>query len=144
MKPPIILMIESNGEAVELARFALWRSNFHCILQWYDDADAASERLLHARRADADRQLPRLVLLDPAMMENNGLDFIRAMRAARATRSIPIVVFADADYPPAMPDLLEAGANHYLQKPDAPDEYMQTLLDCVERWGRGRRGARQA
>jgi len=66
------------------------------------------------------------------------------MRAARATRSIPIVVFADADYPPQMSNLLDAGANQYLQKPEAPDEYMQTLLDCVERWGRGRRGARQA
>jgi len=144
MKAPIILMIESNREAVELARFALWRSNFHCVLQWYDDADAAGERLLHARRAGTDRQLPRLVLLDPAMMENNGLDFILAMRAARTTRSIPIVVFADADYPPAMKDLIDAGANEYLLKPVAPDEYMQTLLDCVERWGRGRRRARQA
>ncbi|EJN07941.1 response regulator [Herbaspirillum sp. YR522] len=143
MKPPIILMIESNGEAIELARFALWRSNFHCILQWYDDADAASERLLHRRRAGPDRQLPRLVLLDPAMMENNGLEFIRAMRSGRATRNIPIVVFADADYPPAMNDLLDAGANEYLQKPEAADDYMQTLLDCVERWGRGR-AARQA
>jgi CheY-like chemotaxis protein len=143
MKPPIILMIESNGEAVELARFALWRSNFHCILQWYDDADAASERLLHARRAGADRQLPQLVLLDPAMMENNGLDFILAMRAARATRNIPIIVFADADYPPEMRNLIDAGASEYLQKPDEADEYMQTLLDCVERWRRGRRSAAQ-
>ena len=138
MRPPIILMIESNGEAVELARFALWRSNFHCVLQWYDEADAAIDGLLHRHRLD-DARLPDLILLDPGMMENNGVDFILAMKAGRNTRSIPIVVFPDSDYPPEMPTLLQAGAVQYLPKPVMADLYMQAVVECVQRWGKRRR-----
>ncbi|WDZ97556.1 response regulator [Herbaspirillum sp. WKF16] len=139
MKPPIILMIESNGEAVEMARFALWRSNFHCVLQWYDEADAAINRLLFARREGADGELPGMIFLDPGMMENNGLDFILAMKAGRATRAVPIVVFPDPDYPPAMPELLAAGASQYLLKPESADEYTKAVLECARRWGKRRR-----
>lgn len=139
MKPPIILMIESNGAAVELARFALWRSNFHCVLQWYDEADAATNQLLLARRKGGDDELPGVIFLDPGMMENNGLDFILAMKAGRATRAVPIVVFPDPDYPPTMADLMEAGACEYLLKPEAADDYMKMFLDCARRWGKRRR-----
>lgn len=141
MKPPIILMIDSNGEAVELARFALWRSNYRCVLQWYDDADAAIHRLLYARRMDADHALPRMIFIDPGMMENNGEAFITAMKAQRATRAIPIVVLADADYPPAMRSLMEAGAAEYVQRPHSMEEFMALFLDCIERWGRSKRRA---
>lgn len=139
MKPPIILMIESSGEAVELARFALWRSNFHCVLQWYDEADAAINQLLLARRAGGDSELPGMIFLDPGMMENNGLDFILAMKAGRATRAVPIVVFPDADYPPAMPELIEAGASEYLLKPASADAYAKVFLACARHWGKRRR-----
>jgi CheY-like chemotaxis protein len=139
MKPPIILMIESNGEAVELARFALWRSNFHCVLQWDDEADAAANRLLYARREDGGDALPSMIFLDPGMMENNGLDFILAMKSGRATRAIPIVVFPDADYPPALPELMEAGASQYLLKPASADAYVKVFLECARHWGKRRR-----
>nr|WP_198979807.1 response regulator [Herbaspirillum sp. ASV7] len=139
MNPPIILMIESNGEAVELARFALWRSNFHCILQWYDEADAAIDSLLYPHKEDGDLRLPDMIFLDPGMMENNGLDFILAMKAGRDTRSVPIVVFPDSDYPPEMPTLLQAGAVEYLPKPVMADLYMQAVVECVQRWGKRRR-----
>ncbi|NUU03656.1 response regulator [Herbaspirillum robiniae] len=139
MKPPIILMIESNGEAVELARFALWRSNFHCVLQWYDEADAAINRLLYARRDGGNGELPAMIFLDPGMMENNGLDFILAMKAGRATRAVPIVVFPDPDYPPALPELIEAGASEYLLKPASADAYIKVFLECAQHWGKRRR-----
>ncbi|WP_413457234.1 response regulator [Herbaspirillum huttiense] len=138
MKPPIILMIESNGEAVELARFALWRQNFHCVLQWYDEADAAIERLLQ-RRQDGEMQMPGMIFLDPGMMENNGLDFIQAMKAGRDTRSVPIVVFPDSDYPPEMPALIEAGAVEYLLKPETAQQYMEVVVDRARRWSKRRR-----
>ncbi|NUT61448.1 response regulator [Herbaspirillum sp. C9C3] len=138
MKPPIILMIESNGEAVELARFALWRQNFHCVLQWYDEADAAIERLL-PRRQEGQVQLPGMIFLDPGMMENNGLDFIEAMRAGRNTRAVPIVVFPDSDYPPEMPALLEAGAVEYVLKPETAQQYMDVVVDRARRWSKRRR-----
>jgi DNA-binding NarL/FixJ family response regulator len=76
-------------------------------------ADAAIERLL-PRRQDGETQMPGMIFLDPGMMENNGLDFILAMKAGRDTRSVPIVVFADSDYPPEMPALIDAGAVEYL------------------------------
>lgn len=139
MNPPIILMIESNGEAVELARFALWRSNVHCVLQWFDEADAAIDSLLYPREEDDGLQLPDLIFLDPGMMENNGLDFILAMKAGRNTRSIPIVVFPDSDYPPALPALLEAGASEYLLKPDSADSYMQAVVERARHWAKRRR-----
>ncbi len=138
MKPPIILMIESNGEAVELARFALWRQNFHCVLQWYDEADAAIEGLLQ-RRQDGETTMPGMIFLDPGMMENNGLDFIQAMKAGRDTRWVPIVVFADSDYPPEMPALIDAGAVEYLLKPETAQQYMEVVVDRARRWSKRRR-----
>ncbi|KAF1041382.1 MAG: hypothetical protein GAK35_03345 [Herbaspirillum frisingense] len=142
MKPPIILMIESNGEAVELARFALWRSNFHCVLQWYDEADAAIHRLLYAGREGSEVDLPSMIFLDPGMMENNGLDFILAMKAGRDTRAVPIVVFPDPEYPPAMAGLLKAGASEYLLKPESADDFMLAFLERAQRWGKRRRRPR--
>jgi CheY-like chemotaxis protein len=80
-----------------------------------------------------------MIFLDPGMMENNGLDFILAMKAGRDTRSVPIVVFPDSDYPPEMPTLLEAGAVEYLPKPVMADLYMQAVVERVQRWGKRRR-----
>ncbi|ALU90390.1 response regulator [Herbaspirillum rubrisubalbicans] len=142
MKPPIILMIESNGEAVELARFALWRHNFHCVLQWIDEADIATESLLQHGRRESDSELPRMIFLDPGMMENNGLGFIQAMKAGRSTRAVPIVVFPDSDYPPEMPELIDAGAVEYLLKPETAQQFMQAVVDRARYWSDRRRRRR--
>jgi len=72
-------------------------------------------------------------------MENNGLDFIQAMKAGRDTRAVPIVVFPDSDYPPEMPALLEAGAVEYLLKPETAQQFMEVVLDRARRWSKRRR-----
>lgn len=134
MKPPLIALIESNGEAVELARFALWRSNFHCVLQWYDDPEAAMDMLQRARRHSPADPMPAMVFLDGSLFEDDGADFLATLRASRRTSTLPVIVFSCRITEEQKSRLLQAGASECLPKPELDSDYMKSLLDCVARW----------
>ncbi len=76
---------------------------------------------------------PDLVLLDLHLPDMPGTDVLRALRADRATRAIPVVVLT-ADATPGLPQaLIEDGAHAVLTKPVDLTELLSIIDDLIER-----------
>lgn len=135
MKLLIILMIELNGEVVELVCFVFWCNNFYCVLQWFDEVDVVIEGLLQCC-VDGEMQLLGMIFLDLGMMENNGLDFIQVMKVGCDMCVVLIVVFLDSDYLLEMFVLLEVGVVEYLFKFEMVQQFMEVVVDCVWCWSK--------
>ena len=73
------------------------------------------------------RELPELVVLDVMLPGVDGVELLRRLRAAPATRSIPVVMATarGAEYDKIQ--ALDLGADYYLTKPFEPKE----LLACI-------------
>jgi adenylate cyclase len=70
--------------------------------------------------ADAERTQPTVILLDMVMPDVDGLTMLRYLRAAPATREVPIVVLSSRTEPAVKAEAFALGASDYAVKlPDA-------------------------
>ena len=75
-----------------------------------------------------------MILLDLRMPRVDGRAVLRALRADKRTRSIPIVVVSSSDNADDVQDCYQLGANSYVVKrfdPVRPGEY---LVDAARYW----------
>jgi DNA-binding response OmpR family regulator len=115
---PLVLVADDDEDILTLVALRLRRSGLDVILA--RDGEEALE-LIESRIPDA-------VVLDIAMPKLTCLEVTRRLRAAEATKAMPIVLLAAR---PGEPDVvlgLEAGADEYITKPFSP----QDLYACVQ------------
>ena len=132
MNFPSIVMIDPSQEAVELARFALWRSGLHCAFRSCPDAASARRCLLQGRRS-GDGVAPCLILLESDMGCYDGLELLRELRASKHLAQAPVVVFPSRDMEGEQA-ALAAGASQYQPKPVDGEHYARCVVEMVERW----------
>lgn len=86
---------------------------------------------------------PDLAIIDVLMPGMNGLDVTRALRAAEATKDLPIAIFSALVRPADQEVGLEAGADHYVIKPFSVSALgafvdkilgLRTCTVCGARW----------
>ena len=76
---PRILVIDADLDAIEMARFTLWRNQLPCQFEWFDDAELANASLLTQALCRA-RDLPTLILLDPRSFPGTeGYELLRTL-----------------------------------------------------------------
>ena len=59
---PSVLVVDADLDAIETARFAVWRSQLPCQFEWFDDAELANASLL-TKALCRSKELPALILL---------------------------------------------------------------------------------
>ncbi|NUU01850.1 response regulator [Herbaspirillum robiniae] len=127
---PKVLVIDSNLDAIELARFALWRSDLACRFEWFDDAELANASLLtHALCRSKD--LPALILLDPRNFPGaEGYELLRTLCIYEAVSHIPLVLFTSS---PLSSDFSidQDSRIWYAAKSADPADYMREITRCV-------------
>ena len=115
---PLVLIADDDEDILTLVALRFRRSGLEVILA--RDGEEALE-LIQTRAPDA-------AVLDIAMPKLTGLEVVRRLRDAEATKSIPIVLLtaraADKDVELG----LDAGADEYITKPFSP----QDLYACVQ------------
>ena len=77
------------------------------------------------------RSRPDLVVLDLRMPRLGGLETLRRLRAAEATRDLPVCVFSAGDQPDEIPACRALGALEVLQKPIDFDRFTATVQRIV-------------
>lgn len=77
---------------------------------------------------------PDLFLLDIMLGPLNGIDVCRALKDSPALRAIPVILFSAFDKPGLRLEALRAGAIDYLDKPFYPEEFIQRVRGCIERF----------
>lgn len=116
---PTLLLVEDNPDDVELTRRAFARTDIASRLVVVTDGEEALDYLFgtgtHAGRDPLD--LPHAVLLDLKLPKISGLDVLRRIRGAEATRHLPVIVLTTSREERDIVSCYDLGANSYVRKP---------------------------
>ncbi len=123
MEDQHILIVEDEEPIRQMMRFSLERAGF----QVFEVGDARAARL-----AITDR-LPDLVLLDWMLPGMSGIDFARELKAAEATRELPIIMVTARAEEENRVRGLDFGCDDYVIKPFSPAELVARIRAVLRR-----------
>lgn len=119
MEKKLILLVEDNPSDVDLTRRALEKNRICNELMVAEDGQEALDYLLGADPATGQpaHELPAVVLLDLQLPKVQGLEILRALRADRRTKCLPVVVLTSSRQEQDITESYNLGANSYIRKP---------------------------
>jgi CheY-like chemotaxis protein len=118
---PLILVVEDVPVIHDVIELSL--RSFNAEYEFKGDGTDALEWL--------EQTIPDLVLLDLALPGTDGREVLRQMRASDRLAGVPVVVIT-AHGPGIEQDLLQAGANGYLDKPFLPSALRSIVDELLE------------
>jgi len=124
-----ILLVEDNGQDIELALYALRREKLANHIEVARDGEEALD-FLFCRGRYVDRNMgeqPRLVLLDLKLPKVDGLEVLRQVKGDPRTNAIPIVIMTSSREERDMVNGYKLGVNAYIQKPVDFDEFRRMV-----------------
>jgi DNA-binding response OmpR family regulator len=116
----LILIADDDDDVLDLVRFRLDEGGYQTI-----SAVNGAEALELARQ-----RLPDLCVLDVMMPKMNGFEVVQALREARNTENIPVLLLTATVQDRDVAHGLEVGANDYLRKPFDPQE-LQARVEAL-------------
>jgi CheY-like chemotaxis protein len=121
-RPPRVLLVEDDRDTREM----------YCEYLSFSGMDVTEAR--DGRRAleRAAQQPPDVVVTDIAMPVMDGLELSRRLRAATATRDVPIIAVSGQ----ASDSARQAGADVVLDKPCEPDRLLHVIEGVLRSHGR--------
>jgi two-component system, response regulator len=136
MSEPFILLVEDNSVDEELTLRALKRSNIaNRVVVARDGAEALD--YVFARGAHASRDvtdLPEVVLLDLNLPKLGGLDVLRAIRADKRTKLLPVVILTSSNEDKDLLSGYTSGANSYIVKPVDAMQFAEAVRQLGLYW----------
>jgi DNA-binding response OmpR family regulator len=118
-----ILIAEDDHDIAELIAHYLKRAGWSAHI-----AVAGDEALAYARNHPVD-----VIILDVMLPGMTGLDVCQALRADRATASLPIIMLTARTEEADRVKGLELGADDYVSKPFSPNELVARVRALVRR-----------
>jgi two-component system, response regulator len=131
-----ILLVEDNSSDAEMTIYGLRKSKLVNHLLHVEDGTQALD-FLFSRGVFAGRHgdgMPAVILLDLKMPKLNGLEVLQAMRADDRTRHIPVIILTSSKEDPDVRKAYELGANSYVVKPVAFDDFQKAISDIGYYW----------
>lgn len=128
-----ILLIEPNpGDS------RLFTENFNDAkllntIYTVSDAESALD-FLHQRNDHSDKPCPDIVLLEPQLPGQNGMDVLSELKNEPALSEIPVIVLTSSE---AGEDIIQSygiDADSYIQKPVEPDEFVEFVQSIEDFW----------
>lgn len=118
-----ILLVEDDAAMAEMVSQVLGTEGFK--VTWAKDGKDGFAKIRQA--------LPRLILLDLTLPEIDGHDVCRNLRAAEATRRLPIVILTGRVEESELIKGLANGADDYIVKPFRPKELIARIHALLRR-----------
>jgi len=126
---PVVLIADDDPDILMLISLTLERDGYEVISA--KDGVRALE--------SAQERVPHLVVLDLMMPGLDGCEVTRRLRAAEATKDVPIMIVTAFAEETQAAMALEAGADAYMKKPFSPRELLsKTASLLLERRPRSR------
>jgi two-component system, response regulator len=131
-----ILLVEDNPQDVELTLRAFQKRNFaNSLFVVKDGVEALDFIFCRGKYAQLGTiQSPKLILLDLKLPKMNGLEVLRAIKADKRTRTIPIVMVTSSGEDPDINAAYQLGANSYVEKPVDFDAFMEAISSLGLYW----------
>jgi CheY-like chemotaxis protein len=130
-----ILLVEDTDADAEMTARALRKANIAAKLLRVRDGVEALEFVLREgifRGRGAGQ--PRLILLDLKMPKLGGIEVLRRLKAADATRFIPVVVLTSSAEERDISESYRLGANSYLVKPVSSVPFADLIARAAHYW----------
>ena len=137
MQPkPTILLVEDNPDHAEITKRCIRKLSPPPRLRHVVHGEAALDYLLRRKPYDDVSQYPwpRVILLDLRLPRLSGIEVLRAIKADRRLRQIPVVALTSSDRPQDLEDAYSLHVNGYLVKPVEFRDYHQLLQDFGRFW----------
>jgi DNA-binding response OmpR family regulator len=117
-----ILIAEDERDIRELITLTL-QFNGHDVTSAKDGAEAVET---------AQTDTFDLILMDVRMPRMTGYEACRALRSLETTREVPIIFLSAKGQENEVQTGLDAGANHYVLKPFAPDMLIRKIDEVLK------------
>lgn len=128
-----VLLIEDNPGDVRMTEEVLRRNVTSCKLTTIPDPERALD-YLGGSGQHSGRIKPRIIFLDLNLPKISGLDLIGRIRSIPTFESLPIVVLSASENPFEVRRAYNLGANCFIRKPAALDEFMHHVSRACEFW----------
>jgi CheY-like chemotaxis protein len=131
-----ILLIEDNLNDAELAIRAIEKNNPSLQIDHISDGEDALDYLRkHGNpQQNNHRSLPKLILLDLKLPKVDGFEVLRTIRSIPETKLIPVVILSSSGEERDILECYQLGANSYLVKPVAFDQFVETVAEVGRYW----------
>jgi DNA-binding response OmpR family regulator len=123
-----ILVAEDEPDIRGLISFSL-RYAGYSVVEALNGEEAVKKAL---------EELPDLVLLDVRMPKLSGYEVCKVLKTQDSTRDIPVIFLSARGQEAEIKRGLELGAEEYILKPFAPDEFNRRVGSILERQQRSR------
>jgi two-component system response regulator len=131
-----ILLVEDDPDDEALTMRELRRQNVANNIDVVRDGAEALEYLFgtgdYADRGPSD--LPTLMILDLKLPKLDGFEVLKAVRADARTKLMPVVVLTSSDEQKDRLESYNLGANSYVRKPIAFDEFKEAVRQLHLYW----------
>ena len=129
MDEKVILLVEDNPDDLELTLLSLEESRIkNKVVVARDGVGALDYLFCTGKYADRDPdQLPEVVLLDLKLPRLDGHQVLDRIRAHPRTQFLPVVVLTSSDVERDVVRSYEGGANSYVRKPVASEEFGEAV-----------------
>ena len=132
MSDGMILLVEDDPDHEALAIRALSKAKVANEIKVARDGEEAVEYMKGV--AAGTHRMPQVVLLDLKLPKVEGLDVLRAIRAADKTALLPVVVLTSSDEERDIVSSYRLGVNSYIRKPVNFSEFAEATKQLGLYW----------
>lgn len=128
-----ILLVEPNPGDTRLFTESFKDAKLKNELYTVSDGDDALD-MITQRGAYAETPQPDLILLEPKLPGKNGMDVLSELNNESVLEGIPVVVLTSSDMGEDIVKSHELDADHYLQKPVEPEDFIRFVQEIEDLW----------
>lgn len=128
-----ILLIEPNPGDTRLFTESFKEAKILNNLHTVSDGDSALD-FVHQRGDYADESRPDLILLEPQLPDNDGMEVLSELNNEPALSEIPVVVLTSSELGKDIVKSHGLDADHYIQKPVEPAEFIDVVQSVEDFW----------
>lgn len=131
-----ILLVEDDEDDVELTQLAFDQNRIANRLDVVKNGEQALSYLFCRDEFEGrkDEPLPAVVLLDLKLPGLHGLEVLEQLRAAPATRHLPVVILTSSGEQEDLLGSYERGANSFIRKPVDFEKFKDAVRELQLYW----------
>jgi len=132
MSESMILLVEDDPDHEALAIRALRKANVANEIRVAHDGAEALDYVNGIVKGE--QRMPQLVLLDLKLPKVEGLEVLRAIRAADKTSLLPVVILTSSDEERDIVSSYRLGVNSYIRKPVNFNDFAEATRQLGMYW----------
>ncbi|NCQ12113.1 MAG: two-component system response regulator [Flavobacteriaceae bacterium CG18_big_fil_WC_8_21_14_2_50_34_36] len=129
-----IILVEDNVSDADLVMRTLKKNNLANNVLHLQDGQEALDYFFSESSIPKNSSNPKVILLDLKMPRVNGMEVLEQLKANEHTSTIPVVILTSSAEDPDLKKCYELGANSYVVKPVAFEDFVKTISQLGVYW----------